>query len=106
MNDSTEALAPPGLQALASPRRARLLGGLSVLLGAASFAVLPVPLPSAFPWLTLGLSLAGVIAAIAALRTRPRGRLAVTLALAGLVISLAFPALVVVVFASYFNWKS
>jgi hypothetical protein len=97
-------LRPPGAPA-PTRRRARMLGVLSIVLGAAGFAVVPVPLPSAFPWLSLALSAAGIFAAVHALRARPRGRLAVSLAVAGLLVSLAFPALVVFVFVRYFNWN-
>ena len=65
-----------------------------------------VPLASTtFPWYRAGLSVAGIATAIAALRTRPRGRLATVLAIVGLLLSLAFPVLVVIVFVRYFNWK-
>jgi hypothetical protein len=93
------AVAPP------SAARARALAILSILLGGAAFVARPTPLPSAFPWLTLVLALAALCSAVGALRARPRGRIAVVLALLGLVASLSFPALVVFVFARYFNWN-
>jgi hypothetical protein len=107
---SPGALGPPGAPGapgmpVRTRRRARVLGALSIVLGAAGFAVVPVPLPSAFPWLTLALSVAGIVAAVQALRARPRGRLAAGLAVAGLLVSLAFPALVVFVFVRYFIWN-
>jgi hypothetical protein len=105
MNDGAEVIAPAAPAALPTMRRARALAAASVALGAASFLVLPVPLPSAFPWLTLALSLAGVIAAIMSFRARPRGRLAAGLAIGGLLLSLTFPCLIVFVFVHYFNWK-
>lgn len=111
MSDSADAAVEA--TAAAPPRaRAPVLGAISVIVGAcpalfiAAHALGPVPLPSSFPWLWLGLSLAGAVIAIGALRARPRGRLAVVLALIGLVLSLAFPALVVLVFVRYFNWSS
>ena len=73
--------------------------------GGGSFVALPDPVASAFPWLTLALSLAGAVLGVAALRQRPRGRVAAGLASVGLLLSLAFPLLVVFVFARYFNWK-
>ena len=93
---------------VAAPSRARALALLSCALGAASvLLIVYVPMASStFPWYRAGLSLAGVVAAIAALRARPRGRLAVALAIAGLVASLAFPALVALVFVMYFNFKA
>jgi hypothetical protein len=106
MNDSADVTVVHGETASASMRHSRALAVLSVVLGACSVAVLPAPLPSAFPWLTLGLSLAGVVAAVGALRARPRGRIAATLAVLGLVVSLSFPALIVFVFVRYFNWTS
>ena len=89
-----------------TPRRARALAVLSIVLGGLSFAVLPTPLPSAFPWLTLLLSLGGTTLAVMALRQRPRGRLATVLAWLGLLGSLAFPILVVFVFVRYLNVNS
>jgi hypothetical protein len=88
-----------------SRSRARVLGILSIVFGVVAFVAVPAPLPSSFPWLTLGLSFVGMVVAVLALRARPRGRLAVTLALAGLLVSLAFPVLVVFVFVRYFNWS-
>ena len=90
----------------ATPRRARTLAVLAILMGIGSFVALPKPLPSAFPWLTLTLSLVGAVTAVMALRQRPRGRLATVLAWAGLVASLAFPLLVVFVFVRYLNVSS
>ena len=84
---------------------ARTFGALSIAFGGGSFLALPEPVASAFPWVTLALSLAGAVMGIAAIRQRPRGRLAVGLAMAGLLLSLAIPLLVVIVFARYFNWK-
>lgn len=106
MNDTADATGVSATRNRPATRRARVLGLLSLVLGGSSFAVLPVPLPSAFPWLTIALSLAGIVVAIMALRTRPRGRLAAGLAIAGLLLSLTFPALVVFVFLRYINWKS
>ena len=94
--------APAGVP---SRLRARVLGILSIVFGVVAFVAVPAPLPSSFPWLTLGLSFVGMVVAVLALRARPRGRLAVTLALAGLLVSLAFPVLVVFVFVRYFNWS-
>lgn len=88
------------------PRRARALAVLSIALGGCSFAVLPTPLPSAFPWLTLLLSLSGTTLAVIALRERRRGGLATVLAWLGLAVSLAFPFLVVFVFVRYLNVNS
>ena len=105
MNDAVPTAAGPATCDGETPRRARILGAASLLLGVASFAAVPAPLPSAFPWLTLGLSLGGLVVAIAALRARPRGRLAVALALVGLLASFTFPVLVVFVFIRYFNWN-
>ena len=89
-------------------RRARALALLSCALGAASVLLIAyVPMASStFPWYRAMLALAGVVAAVAALRTRPRGRLAAGLALAGLAASLAFPVLVALVFVMYFNFKA
>jgi hypothetical protein len=108
MNDGADALATPAAARTSAPRwPARALGALAVALGAVSLALLVyVPLASTtFPWYRAGLALAGIASAIAALRSRPRGRLATTLAIAGLVLSLAFPLIVVIVFVRYFNWK-
>ena len=105
MNDAVPTAAGRASVQAESQRRARILGGTSLVLGIASFAAVPAPLPSAFPWLTLGLSLAGVVLAVAALRVRPRHRLAVGLAVAGLLASFTFPTLVVFVFVRYFNWN-
>jgi hypothetical protein len=91
--------------ATSSPARARALAILSILLGGAAFMARPTPLPSAFPWLTLILAFAALCSAVGALRARPRGRIAVVLALLGLLASLSFPALVIFVFARYFNWN-
>jgi hypothetical protein len=105
MNDGADIAVDTPVRAV-TPRRARTLGALSIVLGACSFAVLPTPLPSAFPWLTLLLSLSGTTLAVLALRQRPRGRLATVLAWLGLLASLAFPALVVFVFVRYLNVNS
>jgi len=107
MNDGADALASTTASTPAVPWRARVLAAVALLLGALSVGLLYyVPLASTtFPWYRAGLSLAGVVAAIAALRARPRGRLATVMAIAGLVLSLAFPVLVVIVFVRYFNWK-
>ena len=108
MNDGAEALArTTTAHSGASPWRARMLGGVALILGIVSAALLYyVPLASTtFPWYRAGLSAVGIATAITALRARPRGRLAATLALIGLLLSLAFPVLVVVVFVRYFNWK-
>lgn len=104
MNDSADALTG---SERGTPAVARALGALAALLGTVSVLLLYyVPLASTtFPWYRAALSLAGLIAAIAALRTRPRGRLATTLAIVGLLLSLVFPVLVVIVFVRYFNWK-
>ena len=90
----------------ATTRRARTLGVLAILMGIGSFVALPKPLPSAFPWLTLTLSLVGAVTAVMALRERPRGRLATALAWLGLLASLTFPLLVVFVFVRYLNVNS
>ena len=108
MNDSVDA-AVESTERAASRARARVLAGLSVALGTASlpwFALLRMPLPSSFPWLTFGLAVAAAGTAIAALRARPRGRLAVGLASLGLVLSLSFPALVLLIAIRYINWNS
>jgi hypothetical protein len=107
MSDGADAAVSAAAQA-STPRRARALALLSCALGAASvWLIVYVPMASStFPWYRAGLSLAGVVAAIAALRTRPRGRLAVVLAIAGLLASLAFPAIVALVFVLYFNFKA
>jgi len=107
INDGADALATTPVRTAASRWRARALAMLALLLGALSVVLLYyVPLASTtFPWYRAGLSLAGIVSAIAALRTRPRGRLAMIVAVTGLVLSLAFPALVVIVFVRYFNWK-
>jgi hypothetical protein len=105
MSDGAEAAVGSTASAPAQPRRARVLAALSIALGAGSFFALPVPMASAFPWVTLALSLVGTITGVAALRVRPRGRIAAGLAIAGLLASLAFPLLVVFVFVRYFNWK-
>jgi hypothetical protein len=105
MNDGADIAVDTPVQP-ATPRRARVLGVLSIVLGACSFAVLPTPLPSAFPWLTLLLSLSGATLAVMALRQRRRGRLATVLAWLGLLASLAFPILVVFVFVRYLNVNS
>jgi hypothetical protein len=107
MSDGAD-VAVSAAAAATTPRRARTLALVSCALGAASILLIVyVPMASStFPWYRAGLSLAGVVAAVAALRTRPRGRLAVVLALAGLIASLAVPALVAVVFVLYFNFKA
>jgi hypothetical protein len=108
MNDSVDA-GVESTDRTGSRARARALGALSLAFGAASFpwfAVLRQPLPSTFPWLTFGLALAAAVTAIMALRARPRGRLAVGLAGAGLVLSLSFPAFVVLIALRYLNWHS
>jgi len=108
MNDGADALASTTTAAPAASRlRARVLAAVALLLGALSVGLLYfVPLASTtFPWYRVGLSLAGIVTAIVALRARPRGRLATVMAVAGLVLSLAFPVLVVIVFVRYFNWK-
>jgi hypothetical protein len=105
MSDGADA-AVTTATAVREPRwPARTFGALSIAFGGGSFLALPDPVASAFPWLTLALSLAGGMMGIAALRQRPRGRVAVGLAVVGLLLSLAFPLLVVFVFARYFNWK-
>ena len=107
MNDDGNVASPSSRQASAAPRRARTLGAIACALGLASLALLYfVPLsPAAFPWSRAGLSLAGIVTAVASLRSRPRDRLALALAVAGLIGALAFPALVAIIFALYFNWK-
>ena len=107
MSDGADA-AVSAIASAPTLRRARALALLSCAFGVASvLLIVLVPLPSStFPWYRAGLSLGGVIAAITALRTRPRGRLAAGLAIAGLVASLAFPALVALVFVLYFNFKA
>jgi hypothetical protein len=91
--------------------RARLLGAASLILGvfpaifAGAHALMPIPMPSAFPWPWFLLAVAGAILAIGALRARPRGALAVWLAITGLVLSLVLPALIGFVFVYYFNWS-
>ncbi len=97
---ATRSASPPAV------RRARILGLAAVLLGGGSYVVLPTPLPSAFPWLTLVLSLGGIAAAVVALRLRRRGRLATGLACIGLALCLAFPALVVFVLVRYLNFSA
>ena len=108
MTDGADATVSTAATSAATPRRARALALVACALGAASvLLIVYVPMASStFPWYRAGLSLAGVIAAIAALRARPRGRLAVVLALAGLATSLAFPAIVALVFVLYFNFKA
>ena len=107
MSDGANAAVPPGPAAALPARRPRVLGFVAFAFGVASLLLLYlVALPSStFPWYRAGLSLAGVTAAVASLRARPRGRLSVALALIGLVASLVFPALVVIVFVRYFNFK-
>lgn len=108
MNDGADAVASPTAREAAAPRwPARALATLACAFGASSVVLLYyVPLASTtFPWYRAGLSLAGIACAIGALRSRPRGRLATTLAIVALVLSLAFPVLVVIVFVRYFNWK-
>lgn len=105
MSDGADAAVTPATTVRAARWPARTFGALSIAFGGGSFLALPDPVASAFPWLTLALSLAGAVLAIAGLRARPRGRVAVALAGAGLLLSLAFPLLVVFVFARYFNWK-
>jgi hypothetical protein len=108
MNDGADALATSTTaQAAASAWRARTLAAVALVLGMVSAALLYyVPLASTtFPWYRAGLSIAGIATAITALRARPRGRLAAILAITGLLLSLAFPVLVVIVFVRYFNWK-
>jgi hypothetical protein len=108
MNDSVDA-SVESTERAGSPGRARLLAVLSLAFGAASFpwfAVQRQPLPSTFPWLTLCFALAAAVTAILALRARPRGRFAAGLATAGLVLSLSFPAFVVLIALKYLNWHS
>lgn len=106
MSDGADAVVPAAARAQ-TPWRARAFAASSCVLGALSLLLLYfVPLPSStFPWYRAGLSLAGTTMAIVALRTRPRGRVAVALAIAGLVSSLAFPGVVVFVFTLYLNLK-
>ena len=107
MSDGAHAAVTAPAPAL-TVRRARALAMTSCAFGLASLLLIVyVPMASStFPWYRAGVALAGVAAAIAALRTRPRGRLAAALAVAGLVASLAFPALVALVFVLYFNFKA
>jgi len=92
--------------------RARLLGAVSVILGAlpavyaAVHALVPIAMPSAFPWPWFGLAVAAAVVAVAALRARPRGALAAGLAVLGLVLALVLPALIGFVFVHYLNWSS
>ncbi|HEY1328876.1 MAG TPA: hypothetical protein VGI14_18195 [Casimicrobiaceae bacterium] len=111
MNESAEVAAES--TASAPPRaRARVLGAASMIVGAFSaayaavHALLPVPMPSTFPWPWFGASLAGTILAIVALRTPQRGRVAAVLAFIGLALSLVLPVLVALVFVYYLNWSS
>ena len=108
MNDSVDATVGSTERA-ASRARARVLGALSLAFGAASFpwfAVVRQTLPSTFPWLTFGFAVAALGTAIVALRARPRGRLAVWLAAGGLILSMSFPAFVVLIALKYLNWHS
>ncbi|HSV21321.1 MAG TPA: hypothetical protein VLR71_23125 [Casimicrobiaceae bacterium] len=105
MSDGADAAVTPASAVRVAFWPARAFGALSIAFGGGSFLALPQPVASAFPWLTLALSLAGAAMGVSALRQRPRGRLALVLASAGLLLSLAFPLLVVFVFARYFNWK-
>jgi len=102
LHDAADAAVDPSVGPV-TRRRARTLGVLAILMGIGSFVALPTPLPSAFPWLTLTLSLVGTVTAVMALRERPRGRLAAVLASMGLLASLTFPLLVVFVFVRYLN---
>lgn len=108
MNDSVDATVG-STEHTASRVRARVLGALSLALGTASFpwfAVVRQSLPSTFPWLTFGFAVAALGTAIIALRARPRGRVAVWLAAAGLILSMSFPAFVVLIALKYLNWHS
>jgi hypothetical protein len=108
MNDSVDA-ALGSTNNAALRTRALVLGALSIALGTASlpwFAMLRLAPPSTFPWFSVGFALAAAASAIAALRTRPRRRLASVLAVTGLVLSFAFPALVVYFLARNLNWNA
>ena len=108
MNDSVDATVG-STERTTSRARARVLGALSLAFGAASFpwfAVARQTLPSTFPWLTFGFAVAALATAIFALRARPRGLLAVWLAAFGLILSMSFPAFVVLIALKYLNWHS
>ena len=107
VNDGADMTVGTSAQPSAS-RLARTLAIVSIALGGISCVAawrigMWRQLPTTFPWFTLAAAVGGTVTALMALRQRPRGRLAIALAAAGLVTSLAFPLLIVFVFVRYLN---